>query len=364
MGNYLLRCHSQKLRCPKEQGVATCTRCLKAGARCVFSPAGSAARRVAPAVTTPVYDDAFSFQTPVDDSLGIQFDWQPLDFGSTLTPPLEAAAGAGTQDAVQLEPAVEKQGVSSSSPLENRRSSCVRQLTALAADLDEVFREMPTASLFHMPRGSPIEEVLGHYTKTFDPQRLLELLFRSGQVLIDIYPDILGILFDTETQVNACPNSDCIHIADLNVSSEDIPGSGDMFDTFLFNLLVLCHTRMLDIFESLLSHATLCAKISTAYPDGKEARVSVPELRVGNFVASAASSSTMQAVLLAHIASVLKTQSQQLSRKVSEAIGDEPNDKQNRMLRLQCEILEDSSADRVKQLQEVKERLIALGFPI
>ncbi|KAE8454299.1 hypothetical protein EG329_005224 [Mollisiaceae sp. DMI_Dod_QoI] len=32
------RCHSQKIRCPRQPGQAVCSRCVKAGTQCVFSP--------------------------------------------------------------------------------------------------------------------------------------------------------------------------------------------------------------------------------------------------------------------------------------------------------------------------------------
>ncbi|KAK7753049.1 hypothetical protein SLS62_004999 [Diatrype stigma] len=243
---------------------------------------------------------------------------------------------------------------------------------------------MPSASSFRAPRDQPIEKVLDRYSEIFNPRPLLERLFTSGQVLIDLYPDVLEILFSTtgvQQQSGDRQHADgsCLHDLDyVHASSGDVPWSveeasaaqpaaaADELDVFLFNLLVLCHTRVLDIFEKLLSHAALCAKLSLAHPSGKEPpRANVPELRVGSFVASASSSSTMQAVLLGHIASVLKTRSQQLSRKLSETLGgNENDDKISRVVRLQCEVLEESAGDRVKPLQEVKDRLNDLGLPI
>lgn len=337
--------------------------------------------------TTPAYayahgddggDGDLAFPTlPLDDAgdLGMLFDWQRAGFDgtdtlTTLIPPLEAAV---RDDAPPPEPIQEKEAapvLSSSIPTpENRRSAYVRQLTALAADVDTVYRGMPAASSFRPPNDQPIEKVLASYSEIFNPQPLLELLFSSGQILIDLYPDVLEMLFSPGVQ-QRFDDYGCLHGPEhIHASDGDVPwlGHAAELDVFLFNLLVLCHTRLLDIFEKLLSHAALCAKISLAHPNsGREPpRVNVPELRVGSFVASASSSSTMQAVLLAHIAAVLKTRSQQLSRKLSETLGGSDSDeKRSMMLRLQCEVLEESSGDRVKQLQEVKDRLNDLGIPI
>ncbi|RYP44245.1 hypothetical protein DL768_009278 [Monosporascus sp. mg162] len=329
------RCHSQKLRCPKEPGITTCTRCLKAGARCVFSPAGPAARRAVSAVV-PVCENAFSFQASVDDGLGMQFDWQQLDFGCALPTTPEIAQDGQPETAREA---------ASSGPLasEDSRSAYVRQLTTLAADLDKVYREMPAAPAVHMFGDHPFEEFVSRYTEKYDQERCLERLFSAGQILIDIYPHIMEIL-QKETQAVICLDGDCIRLSsDVHCSNQET-------------------CRLLDVFGNLLSHAHVCAQVTKAYPNGGEPKVHVPELRVGNFVASASSSSTMQAVLLTHIASVLKRRAEQLGRNVAEALGNGHDDKQSRMLRLQCELLEESAKSRLEELQRIRERLDKLGF--
>ncbi len=279
-----------------------------------------------------------------------------------MTPPLE------TIQSGQPEP--DQGAASSSSPsLEDPRSACVRQLTTLAVDLDNVHRNMPAASTLHIPKYQSIEGAISQYAKTFDTHRSLELLLSSAQVLIDVYPDILKLLFNHEGRADDCQNGDgCIHLAeDMSVTNKYVPWSEDVMpkvDIFVFNLLTLCHARLLDIFGKLVGHVTLCAKISMAYPNDKESRVRVPELRIGSFVASASSSSKMEAVLLTHVASVLKTRAQQLSNKLVEAIGCDHDDKLSRMLRLPCEVLEEKSGIRVEQLQQIMERLNSLGAPI
>ncbi|RYP09306.1 hypothetical protein DL764_001353 [Monosporascus ibericus] len=351
------RCHSQKLRCPKEPGIATCTRCLKAGAQCVFSPAGPAARRAVSAVV-PVCENTFSFQASVDDGMGTQFDWQQLDFGYALPTTPEITQNGQPETAREA-------ASSGSSTSENSRSAYVRQLTTLATDLDKVYREMPAAPVAHMFGDLPFKEFVSRYTEKYDQERCLEQLFSAGQILIDIYPHVMEIL-PKETQAVICLDGDCVHLSsDVQCSNQETCQSGGMaakLDMFLLNLLILCHSRLLDVFGNLLSHAHACAQITTAYPNDGEQKVHVPELRVGNFVASAASSSTMQAVLLTHIASVLKTHAERLGKNLAEALGNGHDDKQSRMLRLQCEILEESAKSRLEELQQVRERLNTMGF--
>ena len=371
------RCHSQKLRCPKETGIATCTRCLKAGARCAFSPAGPAVRRAAAsvaaaAVPTPpsIFDDGFPFhQSPLDDEnmLGMQLDWQTLDFDRNLTPPIGTSQNLRTE--LLIPEAVESSSSTSSPPSPaDARSAYVKQLTALAADLDKVYGDMPPATTCHIAKDRSPDEFLAEYSKMFDAHQCLELLFSAGQALLDLYPDVLGILSSEPRGSVECQNQDCIHIEDgshvPDYGTSRLGNTPRKLDVFLLNLLVLCHARLLDVFGNLLSHAQLCARVATVYPKGKEPRVSVPELKVGKFVASRSSSSTMQAVLLGHIASVLKTRSSQLSRKVEETLGSETEDKQSKMLMLQCQVLEEDSVVKVDELHRIKERLASLGLPI
>ncbi|KAI5855120.1 hypothetical protein GGS23DRAFT_589909 [Durotheca rogersii] len=112
------RCHSQKLKCPKQLGLATCTRYLKAGASCIFSLAKPNARRTVP---TSAY---------LSSDLDMQFDWPSLDLETALITPPGAPQGAqpaatypvGLLDAADEDP----------------RYVFVHQLTALAVDIDKV----------------------------------------------------------------------------------------------------------------------------------------------------------------------------------------------------------------------------------
>lgn len=332
-------------------------------------------RRAAAAAAVPTHpsilENSFPFhQTSFNDALddetlrGVQLGWQPLDLGCILTPPFGTA-----HNSLAGEPVHETDGPSGSPPSPGDGISAhVRQLTTLAADIDRLHRDLPTATVCHIPKDRSPEEFLEEYSSMFDAQQCLELLFSSGNALLDLYPDVLEALFSKSRDAVDCQHEDCFHIEDsVYVPSQDGPqpnGLSRKLDIFLFNLLVLCHKRLLDVFGIFLSHAHLCARVATVYPNGKEPRVSVPELRVGKFVASRSSSSTMQAVLLGHVASVLKTRSGQLRIKVGETLGDDHDDKQSRILRLQCEVLEEDSVAKVDELQKVTDRLNNLGFPI
>lgn len=297
----------------------------------------------------------------------MQLDWQSLDIDCNLT----SAPGASRNFTTDVfGPEADEPSSSTSSPQSpaGARSTYVKHLTTLAADLDKVYGDMPPATTCHIAKDRSPEDFLAEYSQMFDAHQCLESLFSAGQALLDLYPEVLDIMSSETREPTECQNQDCIHIEDgLHVPDPDSSRLGNTarkLDVFLFNLLVLCHARLLDVFGTLLSHAQLCARVAAVYPNGKEPRVSVPELKVGKFVASRSSSSTMQAVLLFHIASVLKTRSSQLCRKVEETLGSEREDKQSKMLMLQCQVLEEDSVVKVDELQRIKERLASLGFPI
>ncbi|KAF3069655.1 hypothetical protein GL218_07948 [Daldinia childiae] len=109
------RCHSQKLKCPKQPGVSTCTRCLKADATCIFSPAGLSTRRALPASN-------FTYLNS-DLDMNMQFDWPPLEFENTLVTPPEVPQESLRDQQVPDQP-VEQSEPASQDP----RSTCVKRL--------------------------------------------------------------------------------------------------------------------------------------------------------------------------------------------------------------------------------------------
>ena len=61
------RCHGQKLRCPKSEHSTACTRCLRAGATCVFGgPARARADSLGVAMTSAAGGDSRVMRVALD----------------------------------------------------------------------------------------------------------------------------------------------------------------------------------------------------------------------------------------------------------------------------------------------------------
>ncbi|KAI0377612.1 hypothetical protein F5Y04DRAFT_173811 [Hypomontagnella monticulosa] len=346
------RCHSQKLKCPKLVGVATCTRCRKAGTPCVFSPAGLSTRRSMQPPIPSSYMDS--------DLVAMQLEWPPLDLESALVTPPELAQEPPSDVTQQVEPAEEIEATS-----EDLRSFCVRQLTDLAVEVDRACLNLSSLSQIHIPKSRPIGDFHDKFIENVGRNRCVEQLFALAQRLIDVYPQVLKILFD-KPGLSDCQDLNCFHTVqlpgELAVIFSPSDGIQNDVDPFLFNLLVSCHSKVIDVMSAIISCAKTCTQVTVASPDFSEPGVHIPELRIGNFVASNSAASTMQVVLLIHLSSVLVEHTRRLSKRVATLVEHEKDSRQAQILKLQCELLEEKTTTRVKLLEQVKEVFTKVGF--
>ncbi|KAI2604357.1 uncharacterized protein GGS25DRAFT_507901 [Hypoxylon fragiforme] len=338
------RCHSQKLKCPKEPGLFSCTRCLKAGSTCVFSPAGPSIRR-ANTPTTAFLDGSLS-------SLDMQFDWSCPGPGNSL--------GADPPEFIMnhSQPDVSQSAETEPDPVsQDPRSICVRQLTTLAAELDQVSLDLTSVLHIHIPQNELLEDghakLFGHFAR----RGFVDRLFILVQRLTEIYPQALELLFDTLNPPQ-CQDPDCFHTLKIpNELHELFSGLDDNqneVDVFLFNLLVLCHGKVVDVMGSLILCARLCSLTTVASPSLHQSGAHISEVRIGSFVANNSAASTMQVVLLIHLTSVLLDYSRQLSERTTKMVEHESNSKQGQVLLLQCQILEEKVVGKKKLLEKVK----------
>lgn len=248
------------------------------------------------------------------------------------------------------------------------RSRCVQQLSALAADIDGVYNYIPPGASIHVPKDSPPSKLMAAWSSTYSQTKCLEQLFVCTQRLIDVYPGATDLIFlqpDSPDDDGACGNPDCIHLQELPAAilgcvPKDDPVSRTM-DTFLLNLLLVCHSRVNDIIEVMLSHVQVCAKAAAASKIPGGPPLEIPELRVGSFVASPESSSAMQALLLDHIASVLTNRAKNLTERVAAATEDYVTTKQAQMYRLQTEVLAETAASRHGKITLIRDVMTKIG---
>ncbi|KAL7620565.1 hypothetical protein AAE478_009560 [Parahypoxylon ruwenzoriense] len=343
------RCHSQKLKCPKQPGVATCTRCLKAGTNCVFSPAAPSARRI---VHNPVYPDR---------GLNVQFDWSALDLEAALVTPPEAPPEA-SQGILSGAPQQAEQAEAAS---QDPRSSLVHQLSALATEINQVSLDLSPISQIHVPRDLPTEDLHAKFVGNLVHQHCVEQLFAVAQRLTELYPQALKTLFDRPEPVH-CRDPNCFHAVELPAELDGFFPAADEgrddIDAFLLGLVVSCHTKLMDVMGILIICVKTCSQITLASPDLLEPDVHIPEVRVGGFVATHTAASKMQSVLLIYIASVLLDYARQLRMRIANAVERGQNSKQGQLFQLQCELLEEKSASRMEQLERVKAIVTKLDF--
>ncbi|KAI0466289.1 hypothetical protein F4859DRAFT_519308 [Xylaria cf. heliscus] len=351
------RCHAQKLKCPKEPGSASCSRCLKAGSHCVFSPAGAAWRRSSANIACQ--SNALLQQNSQGDGhLDLLLNWPPL---------LDAADLSVHPNADYVSPPI------SDPPLDvtpqDPRSTCVRELSAIAVEIHDVSVELSPVANIHLSQESDLEEFYSQRIIHVSHSRCIERLFTLAQRLIDVYPNVLRLSTDGSHPRwgEDCRDPNCFHNSDMleefaNVFNETDPAHG-LIDTFLLKLLAACHEKVSDVLDYIVGATKFCAKVTAASPDLIQPRLHIPELRVGNFVASATSASSMQATLFSHITAVLKENARLLRKSVGDASKEASSlDKKTRMMILQCELLEERSQLQAEQFIRIRDGLTRCAY--
>ena len=361
------RCHSQKLRCPKDPASSACTRCARAGATCTFSPPGRTSQQSGPPVVAPVDETSASSVADVlpeaVDAVGL--DWPFMYDGLSL----ESLLGVVTpnpSEPVRSEAADEGPGRSGDRP---NNGSDVRadvgekprpyfhELTKLAAEVGELLTAMPADAVLHLPRDELVQSIVHEMSKLFDHSGLLERTFANLQRLVDLYPDIVkeSLSLGLEPR-RPCEAPDCIHHGPLPAGLAPIAermnaeGSGPQVDLALANLLLVSHMRVLDVLDAALAHSISCFRLTYASPTLTELDFHTPDMRIGSFVPPKASSAMMQAVLLKHLLSGLGRRLRQFRDALSSIPGGQ-SDKRIQCLVIQVELLQERHDDKTRECE-------------
>ncbi|KAK8121658.1 hypothetical protein PG984_010328 [Apiospora sp. TS-2023a] len=371
------RCHAQKLKCQKQYGNNICSRCMKAGVTCIFSPPGRATVRQTPVATSadgPFHAQRHDELAPVVlQDMQMQFDWPPmtLDTPWEPLPELTPEFAQGSESAAISSEPTEPTGQSEASG-EDLRSSIVRRLSNMATEFDQLYSNAATEQLRHLPNDESIRQIATKWGKEHNQQKILEQLFASTQQLIGIYPEAMGQIFRERQKVN-CQDPGCIHheplpaeLAGALKPVEDDSLEREDIDHFLFDHLLLCHSRLNDLLGTLLLRLKMCSLISARNPVLEESDFDVPTLTVGNVVVSAHSATSMQALLLVHIATSLVSRAQQLRNKMDLATDRQPTNATSsskaRLLGLRCDVLVEGSESRLKLLKIARDHMAELRF--
>ncbi|KAK7983197.1 hypothetical protein PG989_010599 [Apiospora arundinis] len=359
------RCHAQKLKCAKQYGSRTCSRCMKAGTTCIFSPPGRVTDHQTPAAavaSSPAHTQQQYPQVPIAlQDLDMHFDWPPMTLDTPweqlpgLTPELTHGPDSAASSSEQTEPP------------EDLRTSVVRRLSKLSTEFDKVYASASTEELRHVPNDDFIREIATKWGKEHNQQKVLEQLFASTQQLVDIYPEAMKQIFREREKMD-CQDPGCIHHEPLPAKYADALGVGEDdgmalegIDHFLFDHLHLCHSRLNDVLGSLLLRLKMCNLIATRTPVLTESDFDVPTLTVGNVVVSSQSATSMQALLVVHIATSLASRAQKLKETMARAT-QQANTSKARLLGLRCDVLMEESESRLKLLRIARDHMSELRF--
>lgn len=298
------RCHAQKLRCAKQSGSLVCTRCSKAGARCIYSPPGTTATTATtatgnnPSCSSP--SALALWNTPEGLSNGA-FDWalgadDHFDFNSFLSP---AVQQTDRQDNVSPQ-AVSPHNTGSS------QAACLQKLTRILLDADDLWVRLPLQSTLHIAQAESHNGFLDKLPDTIATNTLLEGLFSLAQQLIDLYPEALDSSFSGKLQADpGCDIPNCTHVVDLPASLSALENQvlectrSVAPDLTVTNLLVSCHMRFLDILDRIFLMVTACTRVTLA--SRREPEFERLEMSVGSFIPHRPAAVSMQIALLGHL---------------------------------------------------------------
>ncbi|KAF4966491.1 hypothetical protein FSARC_5832 [Fusarium sarcochroum] len=325
------RCHSKKLRCTKILGSIVCTRCVKAGVSCLFSPPTRSLRQ--PDHAAFDWSPMLGLDEPAIDPIPIPDIHQDVNPGINLdhlmtAPPVSA----------DVDSAPSTQGTE------------VFQLTDLMAALDRLQHQFPTSERQHLSRRE-MKEFMD--SCKFDLGAFLEELLQLSQKLLRLYPSVLKRL---EPEDNTCNAPDCIHNSQQFLRT----GPGLSIDQPLIHLLLACHLRLLELFENIVNHGRMCAHAIPLMPKDHEPTFDIPEIRIGSFVAPKVSAASMMIAMIIELQSSLNMRAQQLHDTVSSAVGHES--RAAKILGLQCESLKEHAVTTLTDLYSLKDSLLKLGL--
>ncbi|KAJ4397404.1 hypothetical protein N0V93_001631 [Gnomoniopsis smithogilvyi] len=376
------RCHSQKLRCPKQTGSPICARCSKARAKCVYSPPGTALVGnndnrllvdVAPSDIVMENDGGLAAFANAEAS-----DWPPtlpydFDFTSYLPAQAEDPAHPSTGNApvnianVTAHPVTISQH-SQFDKSSDARSACTKELTSLLLESDQIRAQMPLHAGLHISQSEASHAFLEALSAKMATRSVLESFFVLAQRLIDIYPTaIRSSLAPDQIKNSACDVSDCTHNIDLVNGLKEVEESifeqGTLSgpDMALSNLLVACHARQLDILDCVLLLVTSCTRFTLA--SRKEPDFDVSETRVGSFVPQRTAAVLMQVALLKHLLATLTDRLASFGKAVLEWTQNTTNmGLESSILKLQHESLTKRQVTKATQVGLVEDFLMKFEF--
>lgn len=363
------RCHDKKLRCLKVPGhPASCTRCLKAGVPCAFSPptkpSGPAFRR----------EQWASIQNPEGlQAADVTPHWTELvDFGQAETTydafsqapfavpdpmdevPDATAVPSTTQTRPALQPVQNGTGASSS-------SEARIQLAAMINGLESTNQRLAALGNFHVSKDH-IQEWAEEFRKTIDLSNTLESLLTHTQNLSALYTTVseLSSSASHPRHQDDCRIPNCIHEY-MQVQS----GASSLIrDYTLINLLFACHLKLLDSLDTILGHAHTCSHAIITIPKAQEPQFDIPEIRIGSFVAPRGAAASLFTTMLFQLLVDLQDKNRGLARSFNaNSLGNGASaSREIQVLSLQSDIIGDRTTGAAEDMRKVKTKMVDMGI--
>lgn len=295
------------------------------------------------------------------------FNWASsggMDFNDLL-PPEEHPSNGDTESNEQ--PISDQ----SSSPVDepiDPEQLCASRLAKLLLDMDSLWAKMPVKSTLHLAQSTSHEEHVKTLTNTIVTKAVLETIFALAQRLIDIYPDAINAAMPRDTgHATACDIPDCTHhltlpsaLAAIEKKVTRRQGARNA-DLPLANVLVSCHSRLLDLLDCFFLLVTSCIRVTVASPDRREPEFDGPEMRVGSFVAPKTAAVSMQIALLKHLMVGVSDRLSDFGTAISSRVGsvrDERSSMEVQILTLQHELLTKRHASCLENIGTIEDYLM------
>ncbi|KAJ6437328.1 PQ loop repeat protein [Purpureocillium lavendulum] len=221
------------------------------------------------------------------------------------------------------------------------------KLAAILVALDRIWRVFTSPQLhddFRSQLDARVELVGGHSGL----QCTLEELLSQAETLSGLYLDV----------------SDHVALVRLNGNTEDaivpLPQiQRSSLDHATVNILLAAHLRFLDVLDSLLVFARICASLAPSLPSDYDPDFDVPEIRVGSFVAPKSTAASIFISILVDLQTVLLERGRKIYTLLPPTELDAPSEVT--MLHLQLENLTSRCNKSLGETKMLREHLIQAG---
>lgn len=286
----------------------------------------------------------------------------PPGFCPTSTSNLRGQSGPSP-----TETETETETEASSDAHSDPKSACIKKLTNLLLDADNIWAKIPLKSPLHIAKSESLGLCVIGIDQKLAATSMLEMTFIMTQKFIDIYPTAINMAVARDAQSEkVCNITDCIHYIDVVpalLEEEQLGGqvtSGGT-DVVVANLIISCHTRLLDILDGLFMLSTSCTRLTVA--NSREPEFDVSDMRVGSFVPQRTGAVLMQIALLKHLVAGLTERLASFGEAISSIVaGQAQGSSEGQIMELQHQVLTKRHAMKVKQVGVLEEFLFKFDF--